>query len=192
MDFDLVYKLMTLALPYETPAVVENAIVSLLQSEGFTLKRTDAGNEGVMLASGMYAIYQGNKRQMALERVIGGIFTLYSMSRELYDDLAAKMTVLRTLTQTLSILAATSSTEEGIEKVSKVISSETGFDDIIFAFWDGGLHILYSPHFISQNTLKDIVERSVFSEFHKLDLQGYVLYPHSYATDDGIFFIGLF
>ena len=189
MDFDLAYKLITLALPYEAPTAVETAIVSVLRSNGLYLAPLSDG-DGVILESGMYAIYQDGIRRKDIENFIGSLFSIYSMSRELYDDLAAKMTVLRTLTQTISILAATSSTDDGIEKISRVISKETGFDDIIFALWDGSPHILYYPSFVSEDFLKETVEESVFSGTHKRYIGDYVVYPYSYATDDGIFFIG--
>ncbi len=56
--------------------------------------------------SGIYHIYKAGTRHQDYETIIGKLFEMYGMSRELYTDLAAKLIVLRTLTHTLSVLAA--------------------------------------------------------------------------------------
>ncbi len=175
--------------PYIEPTVMEETVREILLKGGYEIQPSVEG-EGIIFPSGIYHIFYDGKRQYDWEHVIGKLFSIYGMSHELYDDLAAKMTVLRTLTHTLSVLAAASTDMEGIRKVVDVITAETQLTDLVLAVYDEKPHIIYAPEYTEKSNLEGIVERSIFTPFTKEKLNGHFIYPHTYTTDEGIFFIG--
>ncbi|UZN22998.1 diguanylate cyclase [bacterium 3DAC] len=175
--------------PYIEPDIVEESVKTILEKNGYMLKHA-LHDDGLVFPSGIYHIYYEDERQYDWEHVISKLFSIYGMSHELYDDLAAKLTVLRTLTHTLSVLAAASTDREGIKKVIDVITSETQLTDLILAVYDEKVHRIYAPDYVSEEKLNDIVERSIYKPFTKERLNGHYVYPHTYTTDNGIFFIG--